>query len=417
MTVSGYDAEVGTSDQPVTIRLKLVKTDSETGGNDSQGASTLGGAVYEATYEQNGQEKTVTAPTEGGEATFEGIPLGTVTVREVQTPEGYLLDAQEHTLNVTVDAAGYDSAVYELTPDGDFAEQVERGDLELVKVADGTQQRLAGVPFKLTSKTTGESHVIVTDANGQALTAAAWNPRTQDTNGATARSGVCFGSSESDDAKGALPCDTYTVEEQRCDANADRTLIPAFEVSVYRDSTTVQLGILTDDEGPRVGTETTDASDGDHSVDAKGNATIADDVTYTGLTPGREYKLIGTLMDKETGKAVRRDGSDVTAEATFTPAAASGVATVTFEFDASGLAGHNVVAFEELSQGGTQVAVHADIDDEGQTVGPTAPPAAPRACLALPAAVGASSRRRWTAPQRRAKSSWSRSQSASSWGS
>lgn len=373
VTVSGHDAGVDASDQPVTVRLKLVKTDSETVGTDPQGAVPLDGAVYEATYEQNGQEKTVTATTEGGEATFEGIPLGTVTVREVQAPEDYLLDTERHTFEVSADTAGHDSAVYELTPDGDFAEQVERGDLELVKVADSTQQRLAGVPFKVTSKTTGESHVIVTDANGQASTAANWNLHTQDTDGGTARSGVWFGASEPDDARGALPYDTYAVEEQRCDANADRALIPAFDVSVYKDSTTVQLGTLTDDEGPAIGTEATDASDGDHSVDAKGNATISDDVTYTGLTPGREYKLVGTLMDKETGKAVQREGGDVTAEATFTPAAASGVATVTFEFDASGLAGRDVVAFEELSQGSKQVATHADIDDEGQTV-QVAPP-------------------------------------------
>ena len=116
-----------------------------------------------------------------------------------------------------------------------------RGDLALVKVADGTQQRLAGVPFKITSKTTGESHVIVTDGNGQASTAASWNAHTKDANGGTADSGVWFGGFEPDDAKGALPYDTYAVEELPCEANADRTLIPAFDVSVYRDSVTVNL--------------------------------------------------------------------------------------------------------------------------------------------------------------------------------
>lgn len=88
-----------------------------------------------------------------------------------------------------------------------------RGDLAFVKVADGTQQRLAGVPFKITSKTTGESHMIVTDGNGQASTAASWNAHTTDTNGGTAESGVWFGGSDPDDAKGALPYGTYTVEE------------------------------------------------------------------------------------------------------------------------------------------------------------------------------------------------------------
>ena len=35
--------------------------------------------------------------------------------------------------------------------------QVKRGDLEGVKIGAGTHQRLAGVPFRITSKTTGET--------------------------------------------------------------------------------------------------------------------------------------------------------------------------------------------------------------------------------------------------------------------
>jgi len=52
------------------------------------------------------------------------------------------------------------------------------------------------VPFLVTSATTGESHTIVTDANGCASTAASWNPHTADTNGGTAESGVWFGGGE-----------------------------------------------------------------------------------------------------------------------------------------------------------------------------------------------------------------------------
>ncbi|MGI6536549.1 MAG: hypothetical protein ACOX12_09170 [Eggerthellaceae bacterium] len=95
-----------------------------------------------------------------------------------------------------------------------------------MKIADSSHQRLANVPFKITSKTTGESHVIVTDANGYASTAASWNKHTEDTNGGKEGSGVWFGSSDPDDAKGALLYDTYSIEEQRCDSNADRDAHP-----------------------------------------------------------------------------------------------------------------------------------------------------------------------------------------------
>ncbi len=250
-----------------------------------------------------------------------------------------------------------------------------QGDLALVKVADGTQQRLTSVPFKMTSKTTGESHVIVTDANGRASTAVGWNPHTQDTNGGTADSGVWFGGSGPDDAKGALPFDTYTVEELPCEANAGRALIPAFDVSVYRDAVAVDLGTLTNDApptetppAPAVQIEATDADDGDHDAVADDSVTIVDTVSYTGLTPGKEYTLTGTLVDKETGEPVRSDGKAVTSTVACVFEAADGTQEIIFTFDGVELSGHAVVAFESLTLDSQEVASHADVNDEGQTV-------------------------------------------------
>ena len=184
-----------------------------------------------------------------------------------------------------------------------------------------------------------------------------------------------FGDSEPDDAKGALPYDDYTVEELPCEANADRTLIPAFDVSVYRDSVTVNLGTLTNDAppsetppAPGVQTEATDADDGDHEAVADDSVTIVDTVSYTGLTPGKEYTLTGTLVDKETGEPVRADGKAVISTVAFVPDAADGTQEVTFTFDGAELSGHAVVAFESLTLEGQEVASHADVNDEGQTV-------------------------------------------------
>lgn len=44
--------------------------------------------------------------------------------------------------------------------------QIKRGDIEGIKIGAGTHERLANVPFKITSKATGESHIIVIDNNG-----------------------------------------------------------------------------------------------------------------------------------------------------------------------------------------------------------------------------------------------------------
>ncbi len=66
---------------------------------------------------------------------------------------------------------------------------------------------------------------------------------------------------------------------------------------------------------PEIKTTAKDGSDGDQDVSASKEATIVDTVTYHGLMPGSEYKVIGTLMNKETEEALLKDGKPVTAQA------------------------------------------------------------------------------------------------------
>ena len=88
------------------------------------------------------------------------------------------------------------------------------------------------------------------------------------------------------------------------------------------------------------------------------------------LIPGKEYKVVGKLMLKDTGEPLLdADGKPVTAEATFTPDHDHGTVDVTFTFDASLLAGQQVVAFETLYRLDKEITAHADIEDEDQTIG------------------------------------------------
>ena len=125
-------------------------------------------------------------------------------------------------------------------------------------------------------------------------------------------------------------------------------------------------------------TETIDADDGDHEAVADDSVTIVDTVSCTGLTPGEEYTLTGTLVDKETGEPVRPDGKAVTSTVAFVPDAEDDTQEVTFTFDGAKLSGHAVVAFESLALDGQEVASHADVNDEGQTV-ELVPPGTPEA--------------------------------------
>ena len=114
--------------------------------------------------------------------------------------------------------------------------------------------------------------------------------------------------------------------------------------------------------------KTTATVDGEKTAEPVGEVTITDTVTYSGLTPGKTYKLSGILMDKSTGNPLEIDGEQITSEKEFTPEAASGTEEITFTFDASGLAGKAVVVFETLYHEDVEVTAHTEINDDGQTV-------------------------------------------------
>lgn len=120
---------------------------------------------------------------------------------------------------------------------------------------------------------------------------------------------------------------------------------------------------------PRIGTAFTTEGSGQHVASPSGKLRLVDTVAYTRLVPGSEYRIVGTLMDKESGKTLTdADGAPISASATIVPKHPYGLARVVFELDASALADRSVVAFEALAHEGRTIAVHNDIDDEGQTV-------------------------------------------------
>ena len=123
---------------------------------------------------------------------------------------------------------------------------------------------------------------------------------------------------------------------------------------------------ITEPEKPTLGTTAT--VDGQHTAAPSGEVTIVDVVEYTGLTPGNTYTISGILMDKATGKPLLVDGAEITAEVEFTPESADGTVELTYTLDASALAGTTIVVFETLYSDGVEIAAHADINDEAQTI-------------------------------------------------
>jgi len=127
---------------------------------------------------------------------------------------------------------------------------------------------------------------------------------------------------------------------------------------------------------PDIHTNAMDKNDGDQTLRAEdGVQTIVDTVTYTNLIPGDEYTVTGVLVlksvfdDDGNPEYVLYNGKKVTGETTFTASATgNGTVDVEFTFDASPYAGRSAVVFETLMFEDIEVVVHADINDEDQTV-------------------------------------------------
>lgn len=118
---------------------------------------------------------------------------------------------------------------------------------------------------------------------------------------------------------------------------------------------------------PAIGTTAT--ANGAHETLARGKLTINDEVSYRNLMPGESYQLTGTLMDAQSGEPVLLNGKPVRTQQDFQPKDGSGTISVSFDInDASALAGKRVVAFEKLTQKGTDIACHEDLNDAAQTI-------------------------------------------------
>ena len=380
------DTDTAIKNEVIRGGVTIAKWSLETNERKPQGGATLGGAKFTITNRskravlvdgklfQPGEVIATVTTEENGLWTSakDWLPYGTYEVVEIQEPDGYLPDgAEPKTFQIREDG----KIVSLDNNEGAIKNQVKRGDLNFVKVGDGSLERLANVPFKITSVTTGESHTVVSDINGQVDTSSAWNKHSQNTNrGETSEDGVWFsGTTEKEvpvnDEKGALPYDTYLIEEQRCENNEGYKLL-SIKVTIYKDNYNVPLGTLTDDSDlVEISTTAMDSDTEDHYAVAAENTTIIDNVEYTNLDKGKEYTMKGTLMNKATGEPVKdKDGNPVTAEKTFTAKKVNGSIEMEFTFDASSLSGADVVVFEELYLNGNLIAEHTDITDEDQTI-------------------------------------------------
>ena len=374
------------SDKVIRGGVKIQKRDLETKDTKAQGGATLKDTAFEIIslnenavlvegklYKKNEVLKTIHTDIEGIASTSADLlPYGKYRLSEQKPPEGYLTDgAKPIDFEITENGK-----IVDLTDEAhSIYNQIKRGDIEGVKIGAGSHKRLADVPFRITSKTTGESHVVVTDDNGQFSTASDWASHKHNTNaGKTSEDGVWFGTSEPDDSKGALLYDTYIIEELRCESNKGFKLIPPFEIVISRNKVVVDLGTLTDEYEKEITIHTTATSkDGEKTILAGKDVTITDTVKLDGLIKGTKYQLKGWQMLKEEKAELIINNKRVENDYTFVADDEAMKVEIAYTFNASALGGKNLVTFEELydlsnPEEPVKVAEHKDIDDDGQTV-------------------------------------------------
>lgn len=311
------------------------------------------------------------------------LPLGTLSIEETKAPEGYNLDGAYLQVGGTgTKITG--KYVAQITQNGNLAslkggntfkvsDKIKRGDFKLTKIDTDNQNRMSDIPFRVTCKGTGESHIIKTDENGYFSSESSWNAHSKNTNGGGAYDGLWFssadGSAKVDDSVGAMPYGDYTLEELSCDNNRGKILYKG-EFSIRRDKVTVDIGTIENHSEPTpvITTQASDAKTQYQIIKPSADTDIIDKVTITDTMAGRDYTITGTLMDKDTGEAVMVNGNPVTASQTFTSDGTKKVLDMHFNFDSSALGGKTVVVCEKLTYGDYVAATEEDMENKDQTI-------------------------------------------------
>jgi len=365
--------------------IKIQKRDLETGQTKAQGGASLKNAAFNVIslndndvlvegklFKKNEVVKTLSTGLDGSfESKNDLLPYGKYRLTEKESPLGYLLsdayiDFEIRENGQIVDLTDSEHSIHN---------QIKRGDLKGIKIADKTHKRLSEISFKITSKTTGENHIIVTDGNGEFSTESSFAKHSYHTNqGKSSEDGIWFGSGNVNDEKGALPYDTYIIEEVESKNNREHKLIPPFEVVISKDKVTVNLGTLTDEYKEKVVIKTkARGEDGSQEIEAKKNVKIIDKAEIKGLEKDSKYKIKGYQMIKEENKKLAINENPVENEKEFVADEKDLEIELDFVLDSSHLSGKHLVTYEELyilkeSGNWEKIAEHKNIEDKDQTI-------------------------------------------------
>lgn len=144
------------------------------------------------------------------------------------------------------------------------------------------------------------------------------------------------------------------------------------KVAEHKDINDEGQTVLITERIIKIHTTATDR-DGKKEIEPDRDVTIIDTVKLDGLEVGVKYQLVGWQMIKDENAELIINGKRVENDYTFTADSEHMEVQIAFTFDASELAGKELVTYEELYDLSNpdepkKVTEHKDIDDKGQTV-------------------------------------------------
>ena len=268
-----------------------------------------------------------------------------------------------------------------------FKNTIKRNEFKFIKKLGTGDQRGLQTMWVLRNVTSGERHVLITNANGEFNSSA--KAHSKDTNvndkffavidkgqpvtiakggadnnfgigNVSVDYGIWFGIGEDgteaavEDTFGSLPYGDYVLDEVRTDTNEGLELVhKAF--TVKQDKTIhaagYDLGTIFD-YGITMESELVITDTNSHIGKADtGTITLKDTVTYEGVRDtGKEYVLEGKLMDKDTMEVLKdSSGKEISSVTRVTINANQGTITgQQFQIDTANMSGKRLVAYEYL---------------------------------------------------------------------
>ena len=369
---------------PVNGYLKLVKSVASNKEivEECKMMYSLAGAEYGVYSDAGLQNRVGTLKTgEGGSSNTLQLRKGTYYVKEVKAPAGYGLDQQTYTVTVAVDQT--------TTVNSKDEPQFDPINIMLQKVAtDGSYLNdgdMSNAEFTI------RYYDSISDDVSKLSPVRTWKLKTINRNGrytaALRNSNILDDSDEffrNEQNIIVIPRGTITVQETKAPKGYKvDPKVYTYKVDQDTEDLSMQFNFGNTPEQPnkplvpQIGTTASDVSTKDNVGSYGKTVTIKDKVQYKELSEGETYTIKGTLMDTETGLPLMVNGNAVSSEKTFTVTkdnstitgdGASGTVELEYTLDSTVLAGKTTTVFEYLYYDGKQIATHADISDEGQTV-------------------------------------------------